>query len=102
MAGSVANVSLFTVLDTLSYIHNTPAILNRRPNSGKNDVSVLRANSNQMSLDLHYLCSDFMCFRRFPHFDLYGLILCVSEGLLSVLLCIHNVSMETFGLHELI
>ena len=29
VAGSVANVSLFTVLDTLSYIHNTPAILNR-------------------------------------------------------------------------
>lgn len=28
VAGSVANVSLFTVLDTLSYIHNTPALLN--------------------------------------------------------------------------
>ena len=35
-------------------------------------------------------------------FDLYGLILCVSEGLLSELLYIHNVGMETSGLHGLI
>ena len=35
-------------------------------------------------------------------FDLHGLILCVSEGFLSVLLCIDNVGMGTFGLHGLI
>ena len=35
-------------------------------------------------------------------FVLHGLILYVSEGLLSVLLCIHNVGMETLDLHELI
>ena len=32
-------------------------------------------------------------------FDLHGLILCVSEGLFSVLLCIHIVGMKTFVLH---
>ena len=32
----------------------------------------------------------------------HGLILCVSEGFLSQLLCIHNVDIETYGLHELI
>ena len=36
-------------------------------------------------------------------FDLdHGLILCVSEGLLFELLCIHIEGMETFDLHELI
>ena len=35
-------------------------------------------------------------------FDLRGLILGVSEGLLSELLCIHIVGIGTFGLHELI
>ena len=35
-------------------------------------------------------------------FGLHGLILCVSEGLLSELLCIHIVGMGTFGLHGLI
>ena len=35
-------------------------------------------------------------------FDLHGLILCVSEGLLSELLCVHIVGIETFDLHELI
>ena len=35
-------------------------------------------------------------------FDLHGLILCVPEGILSVLLCVHNVGMRTFGIHELI
>ena len=35
-------------------------------------------------------------------FDLHGLILCVSEGVLSELLCIHNVGMGTFDLHGLI
>ena len=34
-------------------------------------------------------------------FDLYGLILYVSEGFLSELLCIHNVGMGTFDLHGL-
>ena len=33
---------------------------------------------------------------------LRGLILYVSEGFLSKLLCVHNVDKETFGLHELI
>ena len=32
-------------------------------------------------------------------FGLHGLIFCVSYGDLSMLLCIHNVSMETFDLH---
>ena len=32
-------------------------------------------------------------------FDLRGLILCVSEGVLSELLCIHIVGMGTFDLH---
>ena len=35
-------------------------------------------------------------------FDLHELILCVSEGLLSELLCVHNVGIETFDLHGLI
>ena len=35
-------------------------------------------------------------------FDLHGLILCVSEGVLSELLCIHIVGMDTFDLHGLI
>ena len=35
-------------------------------------------------------------------FDLHGLILCVSEGVLSQLLCIHIVGMETFDLRALI
>ena len=35
-------------------------------------------------------------------FDLHGLILCVPEGYLSELLCIHNVYMGTFDLHGLI
>ena len=34
--------------------------------------------------------------------DLHGLILCVSEGFLYELLCIHNVGMGSFDLHELI
>ena len=34
-------------------------------------------------------------------FDLHGLILHVSEGLLSKLLCIHIVGIETLDLHEL-
>ena len=34
--------------------------------------------------------------------DQDGLILCVSEGFLSELLCIHNVGMGTFDLHGLI
>ena len=33
--------------------------------------------------------------------DQDGLILCVSEGFLSELLCIHNVGMGTFDIHEL-
>ena len=32
-------------------------------------------------------------------FDLHGLILCVSEGFLSLLLCIHIVDIGTFDLH---
>ena len=32
-------------------------------------------------------------------FDLHGLILCVSEDVLSEFLCIHNVGMGTFDLH---
>ena len=35
-------------------------------------------------------------------FGLHELILCVSEGVLSEMLCIHIVCMETFGLHGLI
>ena len=35
-------------------------------------------------------------------FDLHALILCVSEGFLSELLCMHILGMETFGLHGLI
>ena len=35
-------------------------------------------------------------------FDLHGLTLCVSEVVLSVLLCIHIVDIETFYLHALI
>ena len=35
-------------------------------------------------------------------FYLHGLILCVSEGFLSELLCIHNVNIESFDLHGLI
>ena len=35
-------------------------------------------------------------------FGLHELILCVSEGVLSELLCIHIVGIGTFGLHELI
>ena len=35
-------------------------------------------------------------------YDLHGLILCVSEGLLSELPCIHIVGMGTFVLHGLI
>ena len=34
--------------------------------------------------------------------DIHGLILCVSEDLLSGLLCICNVCMGTFDLHGLI
>ena len=33
-------------------------------------------------------------------FGLHGLILCVSEGVISELLCIHIVGIETFDLHE--
>ena len=32
----------------------------------------------------------------------HGLILCVSEGFLSQLLCIHNVDIETYGHYGLI
>ena len=32
-------------------------------------------------------------------FDLHELILCVFEGVLSRLLCIHNVGMRSFDLH---
>ena len=32
-------------------------------------------------------------------FDPHGLILCVTEGVLSELLCIHNVGMGSFDLH---
>ena len=35
-------------------------------------------------------------------FDLHALILCVSEGFLSELLCIHILDIETFVLHALI
>ena len=35
-------------------------------------------------------------------FDLHGLLLCVTEGFLSKLLCIHIVGIGTFDLHELI
>ena len=35
-------------------------------------------------------------------FDLYELILCVSEGLRCKWMRIHNVGMEKFDLHELI
>ena len=35
-------------------------------------------------------------------FDPHGLILCVSEGVLFELLCVHIVGMGTFGLHGLI
>ena len=35
-------------------------------------------------------------------FSLHALILCVSGGFLSELLCIGNVCIETFGLHGLI
>ena len=35
-------------------------------------------------------------------FDLHGLILCVSEGFLSQLHCIHIAGMGTFDLHGLI
>ena len=35
-------------------------------------------------------------------FGLYGQILCVSEDLLSELLYVHIVDIETFGLHGLI
>ena len=34
-------------------------------------------------------------------FDLHGLILCVSEGVLSEMLCIHIVCTGTFDLYEL-
>ena len=34
-------------------------------------------------------------------FDLHGLILCVAQGGLTWLLCIHNVGIETFSLHGL-
>ena len=36
------------------------------------------------------------------YFDFHALILCVSEGFLSELLCTHIVDMGTFDLHELI
>ena len=32
-------------------------------------------------------------------FDLHGLLLCVTEGFLSKLLCNHNVNIVIFGLH---
>ena len=35
-------------------------------------------------------------------FDLHEQILCVSEDLLSELLCIHNVDIGTYDLHGLI
>ena len=35
-------------------------------------------------------------------FDLYVLILCVSVGPLSELICVHIVDIETFDLHGLI
>ena len=35
-------------------------------------------------------------------FDLHGRILYGSEGVLSEMLCIHNVGMGSFDLHELI
>ena len=35
-------------------------------------------------------------------FDLHGLILCDSEGVLYELLCIHIVGMGSFDLHALI
>ena len=35
-------------------------------------------------------------------FDPHGLILCVSEDVLSELLCVHIVDIETFDLHGLI
>ena len=34
-------------------------------------------------------------------FDLHGLIICVAEGYISELICVHNVGIETFDLHEL-
>ena len=39
---------------------------------------------------------------RYTLFDLNGLILSVSEGLISELLCIHNEGMGSFYLHGLI
>ena len=35
-------------------------------------------------------------------FDLHGLLLCVTEGFLSKLLCIHIVGIGTFDRHGLI
>ena len=35
-------------------------------------------------------------------FALHGLILCVSEGVVLLLLCSHNVCIEMFDLHVLI
>ena len=43
-----------------------------------------------------------MYFLGIGTFDLHGLILCVSEGLLSELLCVHIVGIENFFLHGLI
>ena len=34
-------------------------------------------------------------------FDLHGLILCVTGGLLCLMICVHTLNMETFFLHEL-
>ena len=36
------------------------------------------------------------------HYQLHELFLCVSEVVLSKLICVHNVGIGTFGLHELI
>ena len=54
---------------------------------------------------LHYqtkICV--LCFTSYllKTFDLYVLILCVSEGVLSELLCTHIVDIGTFDLHGLI
>ena len=42
------------------------------------------------------------CFKLYSCAEQHELILCVSEGFLSQLLCIHIVDMGTFGLHALI
>ena len=59
-------------------------------------------NRFYVSIKISFLCCFVFTLWALETFVPHGLTLCVSEGLLSVLLCIHNVGKETSGLHGLI